>query len=179
MTEEIEVPLEKLQEDVHHAAAHAAPSAQQFINRSALLSAFLAALAAVSALFAGHDANEAMMEQIHASDQWAYYQAKGIKSAIAELQLSQAGDEATKAAAREKIEGYKREQGEIKEKAEENEKAAAKLLQRHEGLASAVTLFQVSIALTAIAVLSRKRSFLVTAAVVGGLGVTWLTRAFL
>ena len=36
-------------------------------------------LAAIAALLAGHAANEALLEQIKASDQWSYYQSKSIK----------------------------------------------------------------------------------------------------
>src|SRR6478672_9322706 len=82
---EIEVPIEKIQEDINHAAHHADSASAKMMNRAALLSAFLAVFAAISALFAGHYANEAMIEQIQSSDQWSYYQAKGIKLSLAEL----------------------------------------------------------------------------------------------
>ena len=50
----------------------------------ALTAALLSVLAAITALFASHYANEAMIEQIQASDQWSFYQAKGIKSVVLE-----------------------------------------------------------------------------------------------
>ena len=77
--EEAEIPTERLQEEIHHRAQGAA---QAWITGVALTSALLAVLAAVSALQSGHHANEAMIEQMKASDAWSYYQAKGIKAAV-------------------------------------------------------------------------------------------------
>src|ERR1700682_5014336 len=73
--EEAEVPLENLQEHVHHTAEH---SGEQWISWVALSTAILAVLAAIAGLLSGKHANEAMMSQIEASDQWSYYQAKSI-----------------------------------------------------------------------------------------------------
>ena len=84
MPEEIEVPTEHLHEHLEHQAQH---SPERWIVFVALSSALLAVFAAVSALLAGHHANEAMIEQIQASDLWAYYQAKGIKAAVLENKI--------------------------------------------------------------------------------------------
>src|SRR5205085_12685621 len=61
------------------------------IKTIAVTTAIFAAIAAVAALQAGGTANEALMLQTEAtrlqaeaSDQWAYYQAKGIKAAVQE-----------------------------------------------------------------------------------------------
>jgi len=173
---EIEVPLEQAQEEVQHAALHGSGGEHQsMINKAALLSAFLAVFAAISALFAGHYANEAMISQIQSSDKWSYYQAKGIKLAIAELK----NDTNPTAETKEKIEGYKSDQEEISHEAEQKEDEARENLHRHESLAASVTIFQVAIALTAISVLTRKKSFLITAAVLGSLSVLWMIKSFL
>ncbi|HKS31875.1 MAG TPA: DUF4337 family protein, partial [Chthoniobacterales bacterium] len=71
--EEAEVPLEHLHEEVHHHAEH---NSEKWISGVALSTAILAVLAAIAALLSGSHANEAMMEQIEAADQWAFYQAK-------------------------------------------------------------------------------------------------------
>jgi hypothetical protein len=162
---EIEVPIDKVQEDIHHLIEHG--DRRPMMNISAMLSAFLAVAAAISALFAGHYANDAMIEQIQSSDHWSYYQAKGIKLAIAELR--QESNPSDKLA--EKIAGYKQEQEEIKAQAGEKEAESRAHLIKHEKLAASVTFFQVAIALTAIAVLTRKRRFL---GIAGGLGVAGL-----
>src|SRR3984957_20238142 len=77
--EDPEVPTEHLHEEIHHHAEH---TREKWVLGVALSSALLAGLAAVSSLLAGHHANEAMIEQIQSSDNWAFYQAKGIKSAL-------------------------------------------------------------------------------------------------
>jgi hypothetical protein len=45
-----------------------------------LSTAILAVSAAIAGLLSGQHVNEAMMNQMKASDQWNYYQAKSIKS---------------------------------------------------------------------------------------------------
>lgn len=147
---EIEVPIESSQEQIHHAAMHASDSDKRFMNTGAIIAALLAVAAAVSALFAGHMANEALLEQIQASNQWSYYQAKGIKASIAEIKEGDAS---------EKVAKYKEQQEEISRKAQEKEHESRNHLVRHESLAAAVTFFQIAIAITAIAVLTRKKSF--------------------
>src|SRR6202171_4283311 len=86
--EEAEVPLEHLQEQVHHSAEH---SGETWISWVALSTAILAVLAAIAGLLSGKHANEAMMSQIEASDQWGYYQAKSIKASVLEAKMSLSG----------------------------------------------------------------------------------------
>ncbi len=59
----------------------------------ALTTALFAALAAIASLEAGGPVNEALALkteatrlQAEASDQWSYYQAKGLKAAVADAQ---------------------------------------------------------------------------------------------
>ena len=86
--EEAEVPLEHLHEQVHHRAEH---SGETWISWVALSTAILAVLAAIAGLLSGQHANEAMMNQIEASDQWNYYQAKSIKASVLDAKMSLAG----------------------------------------------------------------------------------------
>lgn len=173
--DEIEVPLEQSHEVIHEAHHHADQQHKSMMTWAAVLSAFLAVAAAVSALFAGHYANEAMIEQIKSSDQWAYYQAKGVKSNIAQMQNEMRPSEALAA----KIETYKTEQEQIKEKATELENESKAHLHLHESLAACVTMFQVAIALTAIAVLTRKKPILFVSLGFGILGLLWMAKTFL
>src|SRR5258708_37979306 len=77
--EDIEVPTEHLHEQIHEAAHE---SRERWMVYAAVSTALMAVLAALGSLFAGHHSNEALIEQIRSSDQWAYYQAKGIKYEI-------------------------------------------------------------------------------------------------
>src|SRR5437773_8944101 len=88
MPEEPEVDTERLSEAVREELEHEGGA---FLRRIALTTALLAALASVASLRAGDAANEALVQkaeatrlQAEASDQWAYYQAKGIKAAVQE-----------------------------------------------------------------------------------------------
>ncbi|MBC7740841.1 MAG: DUF4337 domain-containing protein [Bdellovibrionaceae bacterium] len=170
--DEIEVPLEQSQEHINHAALHADSKNQSMMSMAAVLSAFLAVAAAISALFSGHYANEAMIEQIRASDQWAYYQAKGIKAGLVQMHYELSPSEKLK----QKIEVYKEEQEKINEKANVLEESSRHHLHLHESLAASVTLFQVAIALTAIAVLTRRKHFLWVSTSFGLLGLLWMLK---
>ena len=103
--EEAEVPLENLQENVHHSAEH---SGAAWISWVALSTAILAVLAAIAGLLSGKHANEAMMSEIEASDHWAYYQAKGIKASVLDAKMSLSG--VANEQDRSKAERYQEEQ---------------------------------------------------------------------
>src|SRR5207249_9106275 len=124
--EEAEVPLEHLQEHVHHSAEH---GGEVWISWVALSTAVLAVIAAIAGLLSGKHANEAMMSQIEASDQWSYYQAKSIKAAVLDAKMSFAGaiDEKDRA----KAARYEEEQTEIKSEAEHKAKEAKTHFHRH------------------------------------------------
>jgi hypothetical protein len=170
MPEGPEIETEKLHEAIKEELEHEGGS---FLKQIALTTALLAAIAAVAALKAGATANEAIFFkaesaklQSQASDEWAYYQAKGVKSAVQEASRTswlamgkEPPEEYQKARDR-----YGAEQEEIKKKAQELEKLrdeksaeADHLMHTHHGFANAVALFQVSIALGALAALTRNR----------------------
>ena len=168
MPEGPEIETEKLHETIHEELEHEGGS---FLKRIALTTALFAAVAAIAALKAGATVNEALVLkteatrlQAEASDQWAYYQAKGIKGATAEAARTSwlAIAKEPPAEYSEKQKRYAEEQKEIEKKARELEKKrdeksaeADHLLHRHHGFANAVALFQVSIALGAVAALTR------------------------
>jgi hypothetical protein len=171
--EEIEVPTEQLHEEMHHHVEHAE---QPWMSWVALSAAILAALAAVSALLAGHHANEAVLEQMHASDHWAYYQAKGIKSAIlaSKLELLSSLGKPISGKDQEKLSQYKKEQEEISNQAKEMETSSQEHLEHHVVLARGVTLFQVAIAIAAISILTKRRRFWLVSLAFGVGGLAFL-----
>src|ERR1035438_5267199 len=143
------------------AAAIAALRAGATVNEALVLKTEVAA--AIAALRAGATVNEALVLkteatrlQAEASDEWAYYQAKGLKAAVQEASATPwlaTGREAPAKYAEEQ-KRYKDEQAEIKKKAEEKEherdaksKEADHLLHEHHGFANTVALLQESIAL--------------------------------
>jgi multidrug efflux pump subunit AcrA (membrane-fusion protein) len=164
--EEAEVPLEHLHEEIHHHAEH---GGAPWISWVALSTAILAVLAG---LLSGRHANEAMMSQIQASDQWAYYQAQSIKAAVLEAKTTLASAETARD--KEKAAQYQEEQAEIKREAEHKQAEAKANFHKHEVFARNVTMFQIAIAIAAISALTKKRRFWFVSLVFGMAGVVFL-----
>jgi type II secretory pathway pseudopilin PulG len=192
MPEGPEVETEELREAIHEELEHEGGS---FLKRIALTTAILAALAAIAALKAGATVNEALVLkteatrlQAEASDQWTYYQAKGIKAAVQAASRSAwaaVGKPAPPNFAEEE-KRYKNEQIEISKQAREKEherdlksEEADHLLHSHHGFANAVALFQVSIALGAVAALTRNRLVWFGSMVVGLCGIAFFALTLL
>lgn len=168
--EEAEVPLEHLHEHVQHSAEHGGGRA--WISWVALSTAILAVLAAIAGLLSGTHANEAMLSQIEASDQWGYYQAKSIKAAVldAKVSLAVTPNESDRA----KVERYEQEQEEIKTEAEHKQAESREHFHKHEVLARGVTMFQIAIAVAAISALTKRRKFWIVSLVFGLAGCVFL-----
>jgi hypothetical protein len=167
--EEAEVPLEDLHEHVRHRAEQGDAA---WISWVALSTAILAVLAAITALLSGMHANEAMMDQIAASDQWNYYQAKSIKASVldAKMSLAAVADEKD----REKAARYEEEKSKIQSEAEHKQSEAKSNFHRHEVFARGVTMFQIAIAIAAISALTKKRRFWIVSLLFGAAGCVFL-----
>jgi hypothetical protein len=184
MPEEPEVETEKLSEAIHEEMEKEGGG---FLKRIALTTALLAAFAAVAALQAGSTVNEALVlkteatrMQGEASDQWAYYQAKGVKAAVQEATRAtwEAAGRPAPADLAAQVARYAREQNEIRQAALEKEKQrdeksaeADALLHHHHRFANTVALFQVSIALGALAALTRSRPLWWASMALGSWGI--------
>jgi hypothetical protein len=165
MPEEIEIPTEHLSEEIQEKAEE---KKERWTLYVALSTALMAVLAAVAGLLAGHHANEALIERAKASDQWNFYQAKNLKQEIAvntDQILHALGKTDTRndvkadTAAKDRgadIARYEREKADIRKEAEEDERKSEAHLGKHVPLASAVTAFQIAIAISAIAILTRR-----------------------
>jgi len=161
--DEQEVPIEGLSDQINERAEKEIAARERWSFYIAISTALMAVLAAVSSLVAGDHANDALIEQIKASDQWAYYQAKGIKADITSINRD--------SPLRDSLEKkYKVQQQDIKEEAEKDQRISEMHLQKHVLLARSVTFFQIAIAISAISILSKKRVlwyFAVLLAIVG------------
>ena len=131
-----------------------------------------AVLATIGALFsymggatqanAGLFKNDAAIKKTEAGNQWNYYQAKSGKQNLAELAIVLVADD-RKPQFQQEVERYKKEKAEIKRDAEALEakskdwdlQSAAQMHQHHRW-AQATTALQVSIALAAMALLTRR-----------------------
>jgi hypothetical protein len=110
----------------------------------------------------------------------AYYQAKGIKANVLETSRAvwAAAGKTAPPGVEQTIERYAHEQKEIERAAREKErerdeksKEGDRLLERHHRFANSVALIQVSIALGAVAALTRSRLIWMASMTLGAIGV--------
>ena len=180
MPEEPEIDTDRLHETIHE------PPTDSLLRNIALSTALFAAFGALAALRAGGTVNEALVlkteagrHQAEASDQWAYYQAKGIKASVQEAARTAwiAAGKAPPANLEQSIQRYGAEQKDIERAAREKERErdeksdeADRLLARHHRFANSVALLQVGIALGAVAALTRQRAIWLASGILGLLG---------
>ena len=181
-TQELKEKLEEAREAGEHAREQTA-----WIMWLSLSTAVIAVLAAIAALASGSFANDAMLEkndavlhQSKADDAWAYYQAKGVEAALYTTQAEGAPRPELAARWRSEAEREKSERAEIRRKAEEEEQHVEDLdrksehsLHVHHQFATSVTVFQVAIALAAIAALTRRKGMWWVSLAVGGTGTVF------
>ncbi len=195
-------PTEHVQEHLQHTAAHGDHdhggggggggghgSASRWITAAALTAAILAAFAAVSGSLATSHLTESTHKRIDENDKWTYYQSKSLKNYL--LQAKNDIIEATvppasiSAKVKAKIASDKKkydENEEIKTKTEEEAKTLEALSQKHlavhETYELAETMFHISIAIVAIAVVAKRRSFWYVSLVSGVVGVSFFAKAW-
>ena len=156
-----------------HELEHAAQAGHESGGMTAQIAVVTAVIATVGALFsymggatqanAGLYKNNAAIKKTEASNQWNYFQAKSTKQSLAEFARDLAPLEA-RPGYQGKIDRYEKEKGEIKTDAEKLEseattwdKSSDEQMHQHHRWAQATTVLQVSIALAAIALLTRKK----------------------
>ena len=151
-------------------AEHGEHASGGMINQIAMFTAMVATVGAIFSYMggatqanAGLYKNNAAIKKTEASNQWNFFQAKSTKQSLAELSRDLAADD-KKPTYQAKIERYEKEKTEIKTGAEKMEaeatqwdKQSDEQMHQHHRWAQATTVLQVSIALAAIALLTRKR----------------------
>ncbi len=163
---------EKLEEATER-AVEAAEQRSRWVVYLSFSTAVIAVFAAIAALESGTfsnealiQKNEALLDQARASDQWAYYQAKSVKATIYSSQAAalQSSNPDLAAKALKEAGRYSHEEEEISKTAKELEnkvkeytEESSKSMEHHHRFAYAVTMFQISIALAAVAVLSKQK----------------------
>ena len=192
MPDEIEVDTDRLREEIDKEIESVGGN---FLRTVALTTAVLAALAAVAALRAGATINEALVLkneattlQAQASDQWAYYQAKGIKGAVSQstAAILQRSDPARSSLMTEESARYSAQQDTIAQRARELEarrdersREANSLIEQHHVYAASVALLQIAIALGAVAALTRSKYVWYGSVGAGLIGAILLAAGFL
>jgi lipopolysaccharide export LptBFGC system permease protein LptF len=189
-TTEFKEKLEEATERAVEASEHRA----RWIIYLSFTTALIAVLAAIAALESGTYSNQALLEkneallaQTRASDQWAYYQAKSVKGTIYASQAAavQGSNAELAAKAQKEAERYAAEEEEISKTAKELEKQvqedterSSESMEHHHRFAYSVTMFQISIALAAVAALSRQKSVWFAGLVVAVMGFIYFVDGF-
>jgi len=190
MPEGPEVDTDKLDETIHEEAER---KGGRLLKGIALTTALLAAMASIAALRAGATVNEALVLktesarlQVQVSNEWAYYQAKSIKAAVQEASRSAwlAAGKTPPPEHADALKRYAAEEDEIKKEAEAKEKErdlksleGDHLMHRHHEFAQSVAIFQVAIALGAVAALTRVRLIWLASLVLGVVGAVFFALA--
>jgi len=117
-----------------------------------------------------------MLLQIRSSDQWAFYQAKGIKANLLEMRIDMftALGKTVSNKDQDNLARYRREQKEIFAEADSLQHESQLQLVKHRRYSYGVTMFQVGIAISAISVLTKKKAFWQGAMVFGLIGLVLL-----
>ncbi len=140
------------------------------INQIAMFTAIIATIGAIFGYMggatqanAGLYKNNAAIKKTEASNQWNYFQSKSTKQSLAELARDLASDD-KKSKYQDKVDRYEKEKTEIKAVADKLEadatqwdKQSDEQMHQHHRWAQSTTVLQVSIALAAIALLTKKK----------------------
>jgi hypothetical protein len=194
LKEQIDQRVEDHEHHEHH--AHASPQALPgWLRYLSLSTAMIAVFAAVASLESGSNSNEAILEkseamlnQSQASDQWAYFQAKGLKATLSEGEAAIITDGKPELAAklageakryRGETEEIQKVARELEDKVKENNKRSEELMGHHHRFAIAVTLLQIAIALSAIAALTRRKPLWFLGMAVSAGGLAMFVRGFM
>ena len=181
----------ELEHATQHAAGHAAHgehAAEGGGNMTNQIALFTAIIATVGAIFAymggatqanaGLYKNNAAIKKTEASNQWNYFQAKSTKQSLAEVSRDLAPTAADRDKYQAKIDRYEKEKKDIQAGAEKIEadakewdKRSDEQMHLHHRWAQATTALQVSIALAAIALMTRKKWLEIGMFAVGAIGV--------
>lgn len=156
--------------ELEHATQHASHGEGGMINQIAVFTAIIATVGAIFSYMggatqanAGLYKNNAAIKKTEASNQWNYFQSKSTKQSLAEVSrdLSPPDKQAVYQA---KVERYEKEKKEIEVEARKLEAQATEWdgksdaqMHQHHRWAQGTTALQVSIALAAIALLTKKK----------------------
>ena len=178
--------VEKAAEEHHHGHGNEAAEGHGAMKASAITAATLAVLASVGSLLSGHAANEAILAEARATDQWSYYQAKSTKGHLNDVAaeivsvLSAQGEKKTEASEpavahfRGEAKRYDQEKETIREEAEHIEAESHHEYGKHQRFALGIAAFQVGIVLASVSILVRYRALYVLSLVSGLAGLVCL-----
>jgi hypothetical protein len=155
--------------EMEHAAHNAHGDSDGFASKLAVTTAILSTVGALFSYQGGATQNDAMIyknnaaiKKTEASNQWNYYQAKSNKQNLAELAMALPGVDVEKykkevARYKDEKEGIMKDAQKLEAESKKWDEESDKLIHLHHRWAQAMTVIQISIALAAITLLTRKK----------------------
>ena len=172
-------------------AEHAAHEHDPLISRISITIAVLAVAAAVTTSLEAVEssgaiiaANQAVLAQDKATDAWNFYQAKSIKKNLFQVGAAGGGAQAADFAKKAASEGADQSRAEQEAKAAEHERDLALETseaheKRHHWLTAGAALIEIGIAVSTIAIITRRRTAWLGAAALGLVGAAVAGLGFL
>lgn len=168
---------------------------EPWLNYLALTTVILAVCATLSTFKGGGYSTRSVMSQTQASDQWAFFQSKSIKSYIYEMQkdkleleLKAAGPKVSAELSGEyvkrideygkKIVKYDKEKTEIQAEAKKFEEIRNDAQRHSQIFGVAVIYLQIAILLSSIAALMKKKVLWVMGVAIGAVGIVYFANGF-
>jgi hypothetical protein len=171
-------------------------SKEKWFNYLALTTVILAVCATLSTFKGAAFSTRSVLSQTQAANQWAYYQAKGIKGYLYEIQKETLELEFKKNNANaakslnneyekkialysQKIKKYDEEKAEISKEAKKMETIRDDA-QKHAGIFGLAVIFlQIAILLSSIAALMKRKSIWIMGLATGAVGLVYFANGFL
>ncbi len=172
-------------------ASEARHEQDAFTGRVSILVAIIAVVTAATSSIentetagAITDFSRAVLAQDKATDQWNFFEAKSLKRNMLEIAGAQGGpaaagftkkaekEAADQAAAQEKAKAFEEQRDKALESSERHER-------RHHRLAIAATLLEIGIAISTIAIITRRHWPWLLSAILGAVGVLAAASAFI
>jgi Domain of unknown function (DUF4337) len=159
-----------------------------FLLPVAVTLSILAVLVAIATLFGHRAATEELYLQTKATDQWAYYQAKNIRSHEMQMAADLLGtltpaDKEKADAMREKyleeVERYEGDKDEVGEKAKEYEKEREVVSRREDRFDASEVILEIALIITSLTLLTRKKLFWFAGIGTGVVGLAVMASGFL
>jgi hypothetical protein len=164
---------------------------EPWLNLLALTTVILAVCATLATFKGGGHSTRTVLNQAMASDQWAYYQAKGIKGNLYEVEAMRLRRElelAPKAAVpilersladvEKKVAKYNSEKADIQKKATGYEETKAEAQKHGAAFGFAVIFLQIGILLSSIAALLNQKPVYYLGLLVGVVGIVYFINGF-
>lgn len=182
-------PALEAHEHTEH-AHHAAHESDPFTSRVAITVAVLAVLAAAASSMETVEgglaitaSSEAVLHQDRATDAWNEFQADSLKKHLYGIAAKEGGPNAEEF--RKEAADQSAKQGPIRERAEESEKESRTLMaesaeheRRHHWLTGAATMVEIGIALSTVAIITKRRPLWLGAVALGLAGIALGAVAF-